>query len=302
MRIAFISYLLLVVCTSTALSQDLSKSLDYVFKKSDSDSLLAVLSQWSSNVQSNEQQVQGDKYASAVYSIFNEFYTPFQLNKLGYSKQGDSIHVDKFAIVQDKIQYAIVEFPNPDTIQFIYKEDTATLAELEHKLEKDDRYFRITYEGWKYPSAKKIQEDQKVELLDFRPETGLPKNRSLYLTSDLQAELIQFLRIKHSSLCAGSKVIPDRKTKKIWKRQKFLNKYLDIIYLHLDGKWYFETRPVVNLIIMNPDLSKALLHFNTFDSGGDVYLEKKDGYCINLDGLGEYYVRIEEYKRCPTTE
>ena len=250
----------------------MSRSLKYAFKKSDSDSLLSILNLWNQSVQSNENEIT-DKYEKAVYSIFNEFYTPYELERVGSSEWGDSIYIGKFAIVQHKINYALAEFPNPDTIILTLKDDTLSLSELEQKYGKKDRMY-VLFEDLKYP---KVANEQKKEIINFRPETTLPKDLRLFLVPPYHGELIQFLGNHHTPLGAGGIMYPARASKKTFERQVFLNKYLNVIYGHWGGYWHLETHPEVSLIIMNPSLTKAILHFRLVYQGGEAYLENKDG-------------------------
>lgn len=273
MRTLVLLYLLLIFTASSVFCQGLSKSLGYAFKKSDSDSLFTLLIQWNEGVGNNESEVSNDKYSKAVYSIFNEFYTPYDLERIGSSEWGDSIYIDKFAIIQNSVKYVIAEFPNPDTIVIRLKQDTLTLTEFEQKFGKDDRRY-LFYEDLKYPNTKDLE---KVEIKDFRPQTTLPSNKILYLTTDYQTELIQFLGNQHSPLGSGGIMNPARATKKTWMRQKFLNIYLNVIYGHWGGYWHLETHPEVSLIVMNPELTKARLYFRLVYQGGEAFFEKKDG-------------------------
>jgi hypothetical protein len=273
MRIAILSFFLLVLGNSIFVELDFSKSLAYAYKKDDTDSLLNLLKAWNESIVSNESDVEADKYASEVYSIFNEFYTPFDLNRVGSSEFGDSLYIGKFAIVQNSIKYALAEFPDPDTIVVKLKDDTLTLSELEKEHGKDSRTYG-TFENLKYPS---VQDSAKVEIKDFRPETVLPAEKKLYLTSYYKTELIQFLGDQHSPLGAGGIMNPTMATKKTWKRQHFLNKYLNVIYGHWGGYWHLETHPEVYLVVINPSSTKAALYFRLVYEGGQAYLEKQNG-------------------------
>lgn len=270
MRILLHAILLLFSINS--FGQDLSKSLKYAFKKSDKDSLRSILTAWNLNIAPNEKNIE-DKFEQAVYSIFNEFYTPFQPERLGSYKRDDSIYIDKLAIIQNKIKYAIAEFPDPDTIMLSIKKDTLSLSECEQVFGKDNITYQL-YEELKYP---KIKTEDEKEILDFRPETMLPNERRLYLASPYKKELIKFLGNQHASLGFGGLMNPARATKKTFRRQTFLNNYITVIYGHWGGYWHLETHPEISLVIINPSLTRAFLFFRLGYSGGDAILEKRNG-------------------------
>jgi len=273
MRAIILSYIIFILTASSTVGQDLSKSFNHAFKKSDSDSLLALLVQWNNSIKSNESEVSDDKYCKAVYSIFNEFYTPFDLARIGSSEWGDSIYRDKFAIIQNKVNYAITEFPNPDSIIIQLKEESISLSEFEKKF-GDEHHMYGYYKDLKYPDTRELD---KVEITKFRPKTTLPVDKRLYLTTKYQTELIQFLGNQHSPIGEGGIMNPARATKKTWKRQNFLNEYLNVIYGHWGGYWHLETHPEVSLVVINPELTKAVLYFRIVYEGGEAYLENNNG-------------------------
>jgi len=278
MRIIIISFILLLGI-SNSIGQDFSKSLKYSYKNNETDSLLRLLRQWNDNIQSNEAKFSKDEIVSAVYSIFNEFYTPFNLNRIGSSEWGDSLYLNKFAIVQNQIKYVIAEFPNADTIVIESGEDTLTLSNLENKYGKDSQIYGY-YENLKNPIVKNLD---KVVLNDFRPKTTLPPDKILYLTEEYKSELIQFLGDQHSKLSEGGIMNPARATSKTWKRQSFLNNYLNVIYGHWGGYWQLETHPEVSLIVINQALTKALVYFRLVYEGGNAYLERQNGEWILIE-------------------
>ncbi len=283
MKTKALLYLLLTLVISSASGQDLRKSLTHAYKKSDTVSLFNLLSDWNSQVQSNESEVAGDKYTDAVYAIFNEFYTPFDLKRIGSSEWGDSIYIDKFAVIQNSVAYVIAEFPNPDSIVFGFMGDTLTLTEHEQKYREGDQkndFFEDLILKIRYSYTKELEQ---VEMTDFRPETTLPINKRLYLTADYRTELIQFLGNQHSPLGFRGLMNPARATKKTRKKQRFLNNYLNVIHGHWGGYWHLVTHPKVNLIIMNPELTKAMIHFRLVYQGGEAYLEKKDGKWVLIE-------------------
>ena len=273
MRIIILSLAVLMYVNSNLTGQDFSKSLKYTFISNNPDSLLSLLYEWNEKIQSNEKEISVDKYGSEIYSIFNEFYTPFNLTRIGSSEWGDSLYLNKFAIIQNQIQYVIAEFPNPDTIVIGLEDDTLTLSKLEKKYGKDSGIFGY-YENLKNPIIKNLE---KVVLTDFRPETTLPHDKKLYLTAGYESELIQFLGDQHSELGEGGIMNPARATNKTWERQSFLNRHLNVIYGHWGGYWHLETHPEASVIVINPEMTKALIYFRLVYEGGSAYLERQNG-------------------------
>ena len=267
-----ITVYILLLWSLNSYSQDLSESLRYAFKKSDKDSLRSILTDWNRKVKSNQGSVE-DVYEQAVYSIFNEFYSPFHLDRIGSSEWGDSIYFNKMAIVQNEISYAIAEFPDPDTIMLALKKETISLAAYEKKFGTGRREYRF-FRDLKYP---KVEEEDQKEITDFRPQTKLPPERKLYLTSPYERELTEFLSDQHTPLGAGGIMNPARATRKTFRRQAFLNNYLALIYGHWGGYWHLETHPEVSLVILNPSMTKAVIYFRLIYEGGEAYLEKQKG-------------------------
>lgn len=276
MRNSIISFLIFLSINS--FGQNFRKSLEYAFKHSDKDTLRSILDNWNKNINSNENSVE-DEVEKAVYLIFNEFYSPFHLKRIGASEWGDSLYFGKMAIVQNKIKYAIAEFPDTDTIMLHIDKDTISFSEFEKKFGKNNSRYAY-YEELKYP---KVSSERCMEIVDFRPETMLQQEQRLYLNSRYEKGLTEFLGNQNVPLGVGGIMNPARAIEESYERQKFLNNYLNIIYGHWGGYWHLETHPEVSLIVVNPSRSKAVLYFRLIYEGGEAYLENHDGKWILIE-------------------
>lgn len=69
------------------------------------------------------------------------------------------------------------------------------------------------------------------------------------------------------------------------RRLEFLNRELKILRSHWEG-WHFETHPLVERIVFNRDLSKAIAEYRIKYTGGRAFLERNaEGWELVSAGL-----------------
>ncbi|MDL2227912.1 hypothetical protein LJC25_02345 [Bacteroidales bacterium OttesenSCG-928-K03] len=130
----------------------LHKKLETAFQSSSTSNLEQFFINWNKTISSNT--VQND-FVETIYEVYKEFYSPFDLTKLGDWEWGNSLNSNsKYAVVQNKIYYAIVE--------------------------KD------VFDTWN-----NLEELDSIN--DFRPTLNLEKSEILYLLPEYEKALNLFL-------------------------------------------------------------------------------------------------------------
>lgn len=261
----------LILFTTNLFAQTIYQTLETAYRPQDTELLDSILSNWNKSIHSNQHLIH-DQTIASVYTVFNTFYSPHRAKKIGASKQLESLYQDKYVIVQGSITYGLAPFPNPDSILCELEDTTLALSEIERKYGTESNYYKA-FEFERYPHRYDIEERK---LTDFRPLTRIKHSKRLYLTEDYRLTLLQFLQPTYNPLrphgVKDTKYIKDE----AYKRMLFLNQHLMLFKKLWTQGWHLESNPV-RLVILNPELTKAIVYFRLEYQGGHTYLEKIKG-------------------------
>lgn len=164
----------------------------------------------------------------------------------------------QYSLIQNEVEIYIVEtLPAPDDRSW------DTEREFEKQIKQANAHLRI---------------------LDFRPKVKPPESTPIYLVPGLKGVLERFLESDRvlSNETGLQSTDQDTLTNR---RLEFLNQELKILRGHWEG-WHFETHPVVERIVFNRDLSKAIAQYRIKYTGGRAFLERTaEGWELTHAGL-----------------
>ena len=132
-------------------------------------------------------------------------------------------------------------------------------------------------DDWFYEPWGKINTDEIVRDIKFRPRVSFPNKKIVYLTDRYEKILDDFLGDQHVDLGTESIMQVAYAKDESRQRMEFLMKAAKIFYGHWGGYWQYETYPKANSIIFDREMQRAVVFFRCVYEGGEVYLEKKDG-------------------------
>ncbi len=183
----------------------------------------------------------------AAYEIFEEFYNPYDIERIGGSEWEKSMYLDaECVIVQEDISINIYDKlpdPGPNLPYWYHKKDPIV----------------------------------KIQIKDFRPRVSFEGKTVLYLTWRYRDILNSFLGDEHIPFATGSIMNIARAKGESEKRQKFLSKKIQAIHGHWGPSWHLITHPYVRSINFNLSLDKAILSFKIIYEGGEAKFRKENG-------------------------
>lgn len=190
--------------------------------------------------------------AKNVYTIFQTYYTPKELSKIGGSEWGDSLYRNvKYLLIQDKIIYEIGD------------SNIITL---------DDTINYVSYITTKDNSA-----FQTGTLYNFRPNVPTDSSKVVVLTKNYDRLFNYFLGNTHKLFAAGNIMAPAKSEGESNKRQKFLENYIKIFYGHWGGYWQLYSYPTVEKVRFDKSFSNAIIFYTMVYEHGEAYLKKIEG-------------------------
>lgn len=182
-----------------------------------------------------------------IYHLYQEFYDPRDIKRIGGSEWGDSIYSKvAFCLLQDEVRYAFA-----DTIG----EDGSMTKKSIYKFVKD-----------------------------FRPATKFAYPHALVLIPEYDTLLNQFLGNTHYPFGAGNIMSPAAANGESEKRQAFLQHFIRIWYGHWGGYWQLHTYPIVNSVIFNRSFDRALVEYQIVYEGGEALFKKINGRWTLVSG------------------
>jgi hypothetical protein len=191
---------------------------------------------------SNEELSKLNDTLKNIYQVFQLFYNPKDINRIGGSEWGNDIYKNvKYFLTQDKICFAIVDTLIRDT----------TLDKLGFSNSKE--YDTLT---------------------DFRPQLSFPNTKCLTLTKYYADLLNSFLGDNHYKLGTGSIMSPARAKGESEKRMKFLENYIKIWYGHWGGYWQLHSYPYASRITLDKDFQNAVVDYRMVYEGGCAYFKR----------------------------
>lgn len=230
---------------STCFGQEGLKYLEKAYKKKSQSQYSQFLQKWQDESTPIASLDSLSNLQRNVYEIFEDFYNPFNLQRIGTGEWGDELYSDiDYVIIQNAI--------------FIYTYKTDSLNF--HAFENTDSLLL-----------------SKDSITNFRPELQFKQAKTLYLLPKYEIVINKFLGSKNYPLGRGGIMNPSRARGKSEKRLKFLNKKLNIIHGHWGGYWHIETHPEVFSICFNKDRTIAKINYRLVYQGGEAIYTKQNG-------------------------
>ena len=247
-------FIAIVLFLSTDLfSQTGSVLLANAYKTKSTIKLRVFFEDWSlkTKTMNGEQLNKSNDTIQNIYNVFQAFYKPKELNKIGGSEWGDDIYKNvKYLVIQNDIPFEI-----GDSIIDIF-EDTLYFSEI---------------------FTKKNTSFRQGVLTSFRPDLSIEGSKCLILTKEYDNIINYFLGSKHLSLGIGDIMSPARSIGESRKRQEFLENYIKIFYGHWGGYWQLYSYPKVEKIRFDNTFNNAIISYSMIYEGGDAHLKKING-------------------------
>jgi len=232
-------------CTSQKIPQkavltagDLTTGLESAYRLKNPDVLDKVLRQWNMALGADSTSMLPNDTIKAVYDVFREFYSPFNLLRLGNWEWENKLNAgSKYAVIQDKIFFAILA---KDTVS-------------------DYSFSELTRDS----------------IENFRPKVDLNPSKVLYSTPAYANVINIYLGTESTKLGDGGIMNPSRPQGESEARYNFLHPFIPILHGHWGGYWHIATHPHVGTIVFNRHLNEAEITFRVGYQGGEATLEKK---------------------------
>lgn len=217
----------------------LSDKLELAYKQNSPDTLEQVFVKWNVNVKSNTTEfIEQNDTIKAVFNVYKEFYKPLDLLKLGEWEWGNDLNSNcKYIIVQNKIFYSVVSSNNFDDFD------------------------------WRNSHMDSIN--------NFRPPLKLDSKKVLYLTTEYDEALNQFLGAESTEMGTPNIMNPSQPAGESEKRYEMIRSFIPILHGHNGGYWYLGTHPDVGYILLDKSLTKAKVYFRVGYQGGEAILKKQ---------------------------
>jgi hypothetical protein len=217
----------------------LKDKLEVAFKQISTDTLGQVFLEWNKKVKPNTTEfIEQNDTIKAVFDVYKEFYKPLDLLKLGDWEWGNNLNSNcKYVVVQNKIFYAVML---PDSV--------------------DDFSWSTSH---------------KDSINNFRPPLNIDNKKILYLTTEYEKALNQFLGTESTEMGTPNIMNPSRPDGESEKRFEMIRPFIPVLHGHWGGYWHLETHPDVAYILLDKTLTKAKINFRVGYQGGETILEKQ---------------------------
>ena len=268
--------------------------LEEAYQKQDTAKLYQFFNHWAEDITSNENDTTytewRNKLVVEAHKVFTAFYQPLQPEKIGCEPLPYQDY--PYFIVQNSLYKIFVA--EIDTLPFkpeemeayytarilqTYSDDSTRQKKLEFLQSEIDmgRMHLVFDDDWFYEPWGKINTDEIVRDIKFRPRVSFPNKKIVYLTDRYEKILDDFLGDQHVDLGTESIMQVAYAKDESRQRMEFLMKDAKIFYGHWGGYWQYETYPEATSIIFDREMQRAVVFFRCVYEGGEVYLEKKDG-------------------------
>jgi hypothetical protein len=216
----------------------LNHQLEFAFKQVSVDPFGQIFLNWNKKIEANTKEfIEQNDTIKAVFAAYKEFYKPLDLLKLGDWEWGNKLNSEcKYVVVQNKIFYAVM-----DSNSF------------------DDFNWRTS---------------RKDSISNFRPPLNIDCKKVLYLTTEYDKSLNQFLGTASTKMGEPNIMNPSRPEGESKKRYDILRPFIPILHGHWGGYWHLETHPDVDYILFNKELTVAHIDFRVGYQGGEATLTK----------------------------
>ena len=241
------------------------------------DRIKAYFEEWNKSYSTNYPLLNNDTI-KAIYEIFDAFYTPREMKRIGKSEWGDSIYITpKYLLVQNTIYYSVLLKSNhyydsilSNSYYVNNYNDTMFLSNL--RATDSIHYFQML-QNWKYDDSRETETCIK----DFRPKTIYPDDEILYEDRKYYPKIAKYLGYLHFDFGFPNLMSPAQPKRSNRNKQDFLNPYLVVWHGHWGGYWHITSHPLVWKIILENDLETADVHFLVVYQSGTATLKKEEG-------------------------
>lgn len=213
-----------------------------------------------------------------AYKVFSTFYTPLNLSRIGHSEWGDSIYnKQSFLIVQNSLDVEVqkkVYFTDEDLDELLNKELEKDNPEVHLKfllrLRENNKVRWYFEEAWGSLSLPQFEKISQYPIFDFRPQLEDRSREYVYLTSEYNKILDDFL-------CRGKSRSKDV-LRELGRRANFLFQNGIRVWQphwYWNDSWHLLTYPEVRTIVFDEKMEYAKVYFTIVYQGGEAYLKKE---------------------------
>lgn len=190
--------------------------------------------------------------AKNIYSVFQTFYKPKDLDKIGGSEWGNGLYAAaKYLVIQDNIVYEIGD---------------SNITKSEDTLEY------VTYITTKDNSA-----PPTGIVSNFRSSTSVGSSKTVVLTKTYEQVLNHFLGGNYKPFGEGNMMSPATSAGESKKRQNFLENFIKIFHGHWGDYWQLYSYPEIERIRFDSTFTNAIVFYTIVYEHGQAYLQKQNG-------------------------
>jgi len=272
-------FLLIVALSNTVYSQKKNgQILEKAYKRQSQELLGVFFQNWNDEIQpfSNEVISSLDDTVQNMYQVFEEFYSPRNLKRIGGSEFGEIYQNTRFIVVQNHLRGYItnqIYYTDAEIDSIVMKNivrtknlplsDTLSIQKWTRRFKKD-RENMILFYGPKGFLGENSSDSLISEINDFRPN-GLPDDTVLFLSKKYVLILEGFL---------GE--INNNDFSERYKKQLFIEEQINISQGLFDW-WHLVTYPSVRKVTFDKNFEYAEVQYRILHEGGEAILKKIDG-------------------------
>ncbi len=214
------------------------EDLEFAYKHMEPVLVENFFSEWQKNIKPNSVEfINQNETIAAIYSVFDTFYKPHELLKIGDWACINDINLDcRYIVIQNQIVYSTVNSNNVNEIDW--------------------------------------NNSRKNLISNFRPQITSESKNVLYLTDEYEESINDFLG-KESIESDQVETVQPSQNQGNERKIGLLKQYIPILHDYWGRTWQLETYPYVNRIIFNKSITKAKVEFYVGFQNGQVLLEKK---------------------------
>lgn len=219
-------------------AQQITEDLEFAYKQMEPVLIENLFSEWKENIKPNTVEfINQNETIAAIYNVFDTFYKPNDLLKIGNWACVDDINLNcGYVVIQNQIGYSIVNSNN--------------INEVDWNISK------------------------KNLISNFRPPITSQSKNILYLTDEYEESINSFLREK-SIEPEDVEIIQHFRNQGNNRKIELLKHYIPILHDYWGRTWQLETYPYVNRIIFNKSITKAKVEFYVGFQNGEAILQKE---------------------------
>jgi len=243
------------------------------YKQKSTEELDRFFKNWAREIQpiTNAELVKLNDTLQQAYKVFESFYQPKDIEKIGGSEWGNEIYANaKYLVVQSSIRIGFTKTLNKDSVihsnvKKIYPTDTTMQNKFLRKV--NGKYEPQTLRMFYSRDAGVIIDTIK----EFRPQI----ERAVFLTEEYESLMNAFLGGKHYELGYRGIMNPAKAKGESKRRLDFINQMVTIFHGHWGGYWILESHPYAYDIIFDSEMKFALVNYKLIYEGGEVLLERQ---------------------------